>query len=88
MYKITEYTKTRAKQLGLKVLPSKIKNKKIDVYKDNKKIASIGDNRYGDFPTFQKEYGLEYATIRKNAYHNRHKKDNKINGILASVLLW
>jgi hypothetical protein len=89
MYQITEYTKMRAKELGLKVQPSKVKNKKIDVYKDNKKIASVGDIRYMDFPHFVKEQGLEFATKKKNAYHKRHAKDSKSGrGFLASYLLW
>ena len=32
-----------AKRLGVTITPSKVKNKKLDVFKDGKKIASIGD---------------------------------------------
>ena len=34
MYKITAYTKARAKKIGVNVRPSKTAGKKIDVYKN------------------------------------------------------
>ena len=42
MYEITDYTKKKAKQLGVEVKPSLDPQKKIDVYKVNKKLVSIG----------------------------------------------
>jgi hypothetical protein len=88
MYKITDYTKKRAEKLNLYITPSKNPKKKLDIYKDNKFITSIGDIHYGDFPTFKKEYGAEYANRRKIAYYQRHKKDNRLKGKLAQYLLW
>ena len=41
--------KARAVRLGAQVEPSKLKHKKLGVFKDGKKIASIGDIRYSDF---------------------------------------
>ena len=50
MYQITKYSYEQAKKLGVKIRPSNKKHKKIDVYdKDDNFIASIGDNRYGDY---------------------------------------
>lgn len=60
-YKITYYTRLRAKDLGVTVKPSTVKGKKIDVFKNGKKVASVGALGYGDFPTFLKEKGEEYA---------------------------
>ena len=40
--------KVRAKRLGVTVEASKRKHKKLDVFKDGKKVASIGDLRYSD----------------------------------------
>ena len=88
MYDITDYTKKKAKQLGLIVKPSKNKKKKIDVFQQDKKIASIGDVNYGDYGTYLKKYGKIYATSRKISYHKRHQKDNKLNGVLSAYLLW
>ena len=91
MYNITNYTDKQAKLIGVTVKPSSNKNKKIDVYKDNKKIASVGALGYKDYPTFIKENGLDYANKRKKLYKLRHEKDRHIkwsNGWLADQLLW
>ncbi len=37
------------------------KNKKIDVFKDEKYIALIGDSIFKDFHIYLKEYGKAYA---------------------------
>ena len=85
MYKITDYSYKKAKELGVEIKPSKSKNKKIDVYKNNNKIASVGAIGYNDYPTYIKEKGLEYANKRKKLYHERHKHDNKPNGKYAKA---
>ena len=87
MYNITQYTFDRAKELGVVVKPSTLKGKKIDVYEDNKKIASIGAIDYKDYPTYLKEKGKEYAEERQRLYHIRHK-ENTLNEKLALYLLW
>jgi len=51
MYKIKKYSYDQAKKLAVEIRPSKHKTKKIDVYKDNIYLCSIGDIRYNDFPT-------------------------------------
>lgn len=91
MYVITDYTKAQANKLGVVVKPSSKKNKKIDVFKNDKKIASIGDINYLDYPNYIKRNGLEYANIRREAYRARHKKDLNVVGSpgwLAGKLLW
>ena len=45
-YIITQYSYDRAKELGLKIKLSQFTTKKLDVYKDNVYINSIGDSRY------------------------------------------
>ena len=90
-YEIKQYTFDQAKKHGYEVKVSTNKKKKIDVYKDNVKIASIGDSRYKDYPTYIQEKGLDYAKVRRQLYHNRHKKDIEIKGspgYLSSILLW
>lgn len=96
VYTITEYSKKKAKELNVDIKPSKNKNKKIDVYKNNKKVASIGDIKYNDFPTYllMENKGLVekgYANQRRKLYRIRHKKDldNKNgNGYYSNQLLW
>ena len=90
-YTITDYTLQRAKQMKVTVQLSQQKNKKIDVFKKGVKIATIGDSRYKDFPTYIIENGIEFANNRKRLYYMRHKKNiEKINsnGFYAAKLLW
>ena len=91
MYVITNYTKTKAKSLGVIVKLSTKKGKKLDVFKDNKLIASVGALGYYDYPTYQKLYGLDYANKRRKLYKIRHNSDRKVlgsNGYWADQLLW
>ena len=92
MYNITDYTYKKAKALNVEVKPSKRKNKKIDVIKNGKIIASVGDSRYKDYPTMiEKGMGKSYADKRRSLYKLRHKKDKNVknsNGFYADKLLW
>ena len=88
-YKITDYSYDQAKKLNVKIKPSTNKKKKIDVYKYNKKIASIGAIGYNDYPTFIEKKGIEFANQRRKLYKIRHKKDlNSKNGFYANKILW
>ena len=86
MYTITPYTYKKAKQLGVLVKPSTNKTKKIDVYKNTKKIASVGANGMNDYPTYIQTRGIKYAKTRRRLYRKRHVKLS--NGWLADKLLW
>lgn len=91
MYEIKPYSFKQAKKLGVDIKPSSDKNKKIDVLKDGKKITSIGDKRYNDYPTYIQTKGLQYANQRRDLYKIRHKKDKDIKGsagFYASRILW
>ena len=91
-YRITKYTKDRAKKLGVTVKPSTVKGKKIDVFnKKGEKLASIGYLGMGDYPTFVRKKGLEYAEQRRRLYKMRHEKDRHKRGsagYFADQLLW
>lgn len=86
-YVILPYTFKKAKELGVVVKPSTVKGKKIDVYDEGEKVASIGAIGYKDYPTYLKEYGKEYAEERRRLYHIRHTKKT-LNEQLALRLLW
>lgn len=88
MYQITDYSKRQAKALGVEIKPSTNKKKKIDVFKNGSKIASIGAYGMKDFPTYLKEKGRAYADTRKKLYNIRHAKDNGLNGFYAKKILW
>ena len=90
-YKITPYSFNKAKELGLKITVSTNPLKKIDIYKNNIFIGSIGDSRYQDYPNYILTYNLEYANKRRNLYINRHKKNADVKYSkqwLALNLLW
>ena len=83
--------KKNAKKLHLQVKPSTNKTKKIDVYKNNKKIASVGAYGMNDYPTYMKKKGIKYAKTRRRLYKQRHERDRHLkwsNGWLADKLLW
>lgn len=91
MYEITKYSYQQAKRLGVTIKPSTNKKKKIDVYKDGKKIASIGATGYYDYPTYINDLGKEYANMRRQAYKKRHEKDRHVigsTGYYADQILW
>jgi hypothetical protein len=91
MYEIKAYHKQQAKRLGVTIKPSTRKNKKIDVFKDNKKVASIGDTRYNDFISYKESRGLKYAEERRRLYRIRHGRfaNNKgTPGYYSYNILW
>ena len=86
-YTITNYSKQKAKEYDVIIKPSKKKNKKIDIYKDNKLIASIGQKGYNDYGNFLESDGKEYADKKRNLY----RKDRIIKntpGFWADKILW
>ena len=92
MYEILPYTKKKAKQLKVIVVPSESKNKKIDVYDlDGYFIKSIGAYGAMDYPNYLRYYGKEVADERRRLYKIRHKKDRSVKGsagYYADKLLW
>lgn len=88
-YSITDYTKTKAKELGVVVKPSTNKKKKIDVFQKGEKIASVGANGMNDYPTWLQLKGKAYADERRRLYKIRHQNDRfSGNGKWADKLLW
>lgn len=95
-YKITPYTKSQAKRLGVTVKPSKTKGKKIDVFKNGVKVASVGAIGYNDYPTFmhlEKKGKVPKGTAnsRRKNYKLRHQSNRNVkgsNGYYADKLLW
>lgn len=90
-YRISDYSKEKAKKLGVTIKPSSNPLKKIDVYKHGEKIASIGASGYNDYTTWIKKEGLNHANKRRTLYKMRHEKDrHKKNspGYYADKILW
>jgi len=91
MYKITQRQEDNANKLGVRITTSTNKAKKIDVYKNGNKIASIGAMGYKDYDLHLKEKGLAYANERRRLYRIRHANDRtKVGtaGYYADKILW
>ena len=90
-YKIQPYTYKQAKKLGVEVKESSNPKKKIDVYKNDRLVASVGAIGYADYPTYLELNGKAYAENRKRLYKIRHTKDKDVlgsPGYYADKLLW
>lgn len=84
VYTIANYSKQQAKKLGVELKLSSNSKKKIDVFKNGKKIASIGAIGYSDYATSKDKE-------RRRLYRLRHKGEDKVigsNGYYAWKLLW
>ena len=83
-YRITDYSRNQARKLGVSIRLSSNPKKKLDVYKNGVKVASIGAIGYSDFATTgDKE--------RRRLYRIRHKGEDKrvgSNGYYALKILW
>jgi len=91
VYQIKPYSYEKAKLLNVEIKPSTRKDKKIDVYKDNKYICSIGDINYYDYPTYIQNNGITFANERRKLYKQRHNNDRNIknsSGYYADKILW
>jgi hypothetical protein len=90
-YQIKPAQRSRASAIGVSIKPSKNKGKKLDVFKGDKKVASIGALGMGDYETFKKTKGLEFANKRRKAYKSRHQKTRVKVGTpsyYADKILW
>ena len=91
MYKITNYSRKQAKKLGVTIKHSTNTKKKIDVFKKGKKVCSVGNVNYYNFPTYIQKKGisLSFAKHRRKLYKKRHSKDRKKGcGLYADKILW
>lgn len=92
MYKITNRQKRNADALFVKIKPSKLKGKKIDVFDiQGQKIASIGALGYMDYDSYIKTKGMAYANERRRLYKIRHANDRNKKGtpgFYADKILW
>ena len=76
--------KERAKKLGVEIKESTRKHKKLDVYKDGKKVASIGDVRYSDYL----QHNDPERRKRYKARHEPHRHKVNTPSYYADKILW
>jgi hypothetical protein len=95
-YKILPYSLEQAKKINVVIKPSTNSLKKIDVFKNGNKVASIGAIGMNDYPTYvqlEKKGVVEkgHAKKRRELYKKRHEKDRKVTGSAgwyADKILW
>jgi len=89
-YKIKSRQLKNAKKLGVTIKSSNLKTKKLDVFKDDKKIVSIGSLPYTDYSTMLLK-NKDLAEKKRKAYKARHEKNRKVvgsRGYYADKILW
>lgn len=90
-YTIQKYTLDKAKALGVDVVPSRKSDKKIDVIKDGRIVASVGARGMGDYPTYLATRDKEFAEERRRLYKQRNERYRTIKdtpSYWADQLLW
>ena len=90
-YKPTKRQLLNAQKLGVTITPSTNLRKKLDVYRNGRKISEIGATGYLDYDGYIRRNGLDYANDRRRLYRARHWRD--INrkgtaGYYANKILW
>ena len=90
-YKPTKRQLLNAQKLGVMIVPSSNSRKKIDVYRNGKKISEIGATGYLDYDGYIRTEGLKVANERRRLYKLRHEKDRHRKGTAgyyADKILW
>ena len=95
MYKITKYSFDKIDQLNKKlkkelveIKPSKLKNKKISIYINGKKVADIGSLYHKDYPTYIEQKGIKFADKRRELYWKRHGNEKIIRNNMITPSAW
>ena len=96
MYRIKTGQREAARRLGVVIRPSTVKNKKLDVYKNGIKVASIGLVGYGDYWTYLQDEKFNRApkgtaAQRRRLYKIRHANECAAKGSVgyyACRILW
>ena len=99
-YVIKQYSYDRVKELNEKlgseiysIKKSKKLLKKIDIYRYDIIIASIGAQGYLDYPSYIETMGQKYADRRRKLYYARHTQPDIIDGKVSNewfskFILW
>jgi hypothetical protein len=90
MYRIKPLQLAKARKIGVQIRPSTRAGKKIDVYKNGRKVASIGAHGYFDYATHIERNGLQFANNRRKLYNLRHRNNMRPGtpGYYAAKILW
>lgn len=90
-YQPTKRQIANAKKLGVTIKSSSNPSKKLDVFKNGKRITSIGAKGYNDYDLWIKKKGLQFANERRRLYKIRHANNRNVKGstgYYADKILW
>ena len=90
-YKPTKRQLLNAQRLGVTIAPSQSLRKKLDVYRNGKKISEIGAIGYMDYDAYIRKEGLAFANERRRLYKIRHENYRHRKGTAsyyADKILW
>lgn len=90
-YKITSRQRKNAKRLGVMIKSSSNPLKKLDVFRNGKKITEIGAKGYNDYDIYLRTKGKKYADERRRLYKIRHQSNRTkrgSTGYYADQILW
>lgn len=96
-FQIHAHHRQQARRLGYTIAPSRTRGKKLDVFRNGQKLASIGAKGYWDYAAYldaEKKGLLPLGTAdaKRRAYRARHA-DERLQGrttpgYLAYYILW
>ena len=90
-YKPTKRQLLNAQRLGVTIAPSTNLRKKLDVYRNSRKISEIGAIGYMDYDSYIRKTGIAFANERRRLYKIRHEADRHRKGTAgyyADKILW
>ena len=90
-YKPTKRQLLNAQRLEVTITPSTNLRKKLDVYRNGKKISEIGAIGYMDYDGYIRTEGLAFANERRRLYKLRHENNRNRKGTAgyyADKILW
>lgn len=96
-FEIRAHHRQQARRLNVTIAPSKLDGKKLDVFKNGRKIASIGASGYWDYASYLNaeklgKFPSGYAADKRKAYRSRHSSERlqgkNSPGYLAYYILW
>lgn len=87
-YEISDKQYKIAKELGIHICISENPRKKIDVYKNDEYICSVGAINFRALKELIELYGRDEAYRKRSLYLSRHKSACDMKTIYEIRLLW
>jgi len=88
-YNISNYSLQKAEELNVVIKQSIYPSKKLDVFKNDVLICSIGNKKFTDYPTLLSSCNdKNFIYEKRRLFKKRNKYDRTIEGFYTNKLLW